>query len=93
MDIFAQTTSIDCGRKPIPVKWVFKIKDEANEDKRLKCRAVVKGFHMIPGVDYTEKFSPVTTDTSTRIMLGLTPSFFSTWLIVDNDEFIIFSLF
>ena len=60
------------GRKPIPVKWVFKIKDEASGDKRLKCRAVVKGFHMIPGVDYTEKFSPVTTDTSTRIMLGLT---------------------
>ena len=60
------------GRKPIPVKWVFKVKDEANGDKRLKCRAVVKGFHMIPGVDYTEKFSPVTTDTSTRVMLGLT---------------------
>ena len=60
------------GRKPIPVKWVYKVKDEANGEKRLKSRIVLKGFHMIPGVDYTEKFSPVSTDTSTRVILGLT---------------------
>ena len=24
------------GRKPIPVKWVFKVKDESNGEKRLK---------------------------------------------------------
>ena len=59
------------GRKPIPVKWVFKVKEEQNGDMRLKSRVVVKGFHMIPGVDYKEKFSPVSTDTSTSIMLGL----------------------
>ena len=60
------------GRKPIPVKWVYKVKDEANGEKRLKSSIVLKGFHMIPGVDYTENYSPVSTDTSTRVILGLT---------------------
>ena len=26
----------------------------------------------VPGVDFTEKFSPVATDTSTRIIIGIT---------------------
>ena len=60
------------GRKPIPTKWVFKTKLEANGTERLKSRIVTKGYLQVPVVDFTEKFSPVATDTSTRIIIGLT---------------------
>ncbi|KAI2507514.1 Reverse transcriptase (RNA-dependent DNA polymerase) [Fragilaria crotonensis] len=42
------------GRKPIPVKWIFKIKEEQDGSLRYKSRIVLKGYVMIPGVDYTE---------------------------------------
>ena len=38
---------------------------------RYKDRIVSLGFMAIPGVDYTEKFSPVLTDASTRILITL----------------------
>ena len=60
------------GRKPIPVKWVFKTKLEANGSERLKSRFVTKCYLQVLGVDFTENFSPVATDTSTRIIIGLT---------------------
>ena len=60
------------GRKPISVKWVFKTKLEANGSERLKSRIVTKGYLQVPGVDFTEKFSPVANDTSTRILIGMT---------------------
>ena len=43
------------GRKLIGVKWVFKIKNEADYSQRYKSRVVSKGYMQIPGVDYTEK--------------------------------------
>ena len=60
------------GRKPVGVKWVFKTKLEANGEERLKSKIVTKGYLQIPGVDFTEKFSPVATDMSTRIIIGIT---------------------
>ena len=57
------------GRKLVPCKWVFKIKNEQDGSKRYKSRLCVKGFHQIPGVDYTESFSPVATDATIQIML------------------------
>ena len=60
------------GRKPIPTKWVFKTKLEANGTERLKPRIVTNGYLQVPGVYFTEKFSPVAMDTSTRIIIGLT---------------------
>ena len=62
------------GRKPIAVRWVFKIKSEHDGTVRLKSRIVVKGFAQIPGVDYTENFSPVANDTSIRICVVVTMS-------------------
>ena len=59
----------DKGRKLIPCKWVFKIKDEQDGSKRYKSRLCVKGFHQIPGVDYTESFSPVATESTINILL------------------------
>ena len=46
------------GRKPIPTKVVLKTKFEHDGSIRNKTRIVTKGFQMIPGVDYTESFSP-----------------------------------
>ena len=60
------------GRKLVPVKWVFKIKEEAGGLIRTKSRYVVKGCMQVPGVDFTESLSPVAPDTSTRILIGLT---------------------
>ena len=62
---------ISKGRKPIGVKWVFKIKKESDYSLRYKSRVVSKGYMQIPGVDYTEKFSPVAQPTSVRTMLAM----------------------
>ena len=64
------------GRKIIPVKHVFKRKIELDastgkEYMRFKDRIVTLGFMQIPGVDYTESFSPVATDTAIRIVFCL----------------------
>ena len=58
------------GRKPLGVRHVFKIKDEP-EGERFKERIVVKGYLAIPGIDYTEKFSPVMTDATVKIIISL----------------------
>ena len=50
---------------------VYKKKEEPDGTIRYKSRCVSKGFMQIPGADYTEKFSPVATDTSIRIVLAL----------------------
>ena len=54
------------------MKWLFKSKEEPEGRIRLKSINVVKGFIQVPGVEYKESFSPFATDTSTRIMVGIT---------------------
>ena len=66
-----KTVALSQGRKLIGVKWVFKIKDEADFSKRYKTRAVTKGYMQIPGVDYTEIFSPVAQASTIRVVLGM----------------------
>jgi Reverse transcriptase (RNA-dependent DNA polymerase)/Zinc knuckle len=58
-------------RKPIPVKWIFKVKEEQDGTQRYKSRIVLKGYVMVPGVDYTESFSPVATDTTVRTSIAM----------------------
>ncbi|KAI2491667.1 hypothetical protein MHU86_22875 [Fragilaria crotonensis] len=53
--------------KPIPVKWIFKIKEEQDGTLRYKSRIVLKGYVMVPGWTITESFSPVATDTTVRL--------------------------
>ena len=65
------------GRKLIPTKLVFKKKDEIDGSIRFKTRDVTLGYMMIPGVDYTERFSPVATDASLRIQICLTLCYYS----------------
>ena len=60
------------GRKLIPCKWVFKIKHEIDNSLRYKTRLCVKGFHQVPGVDFTESFSPVASGTTIVIVLLIT---------------------
>ena len=59
------------GRKPVPVKWLFKSKEEAYGLICLKSINVVKGYMQVLGVDFTESFSPVASDTSTSILIVL----------------------
>jgi hypothetical protein len=58
-------------RKIIGTKWVYKKKDEQDGSIRYKGRIVSLGYMQIPGVDYTQSFSPVGNDTSVRIVIGL----------------------
>ena len=62
----------DMGKNIIECKWVFKKKIEPDGSIRYKSRVVSKGYMQIPGIDYTERFSPVASDTATRMMIMFT---------------------
>jgi hypothetical protein len=47
-------------------------KTEQDRTTRFKSRTVTKGFLQIPGVDFTDSFSPVATDTTIRFAICLT---------------------
>lgn len=64
-------TVAEAGRKPVGTRWVYKIKQEQDGSRRYKSRGVVQGYKQIPGVDFTESFSPVATDSSNRIVMGI----------------------
>ena len=54
------------------MKWVFKIKLEPSGRERLKSRIFTKGYQQVPGVEFTEKLSPVTTgSTSMQIIIRI----------------------
>ena len=57
------------GRNLLPTKLVFKKKDEIDNSIRFKTRCVTLGFMMVPGVDFTESFSPVATDESLKVQV------------------------
>ena len=73
------------GRKLIGVKWVFKVKYEPDYSLRYKSRVVSKGFMQIPGVDYTEKFSPVAQATTLRTVLVIALFLFWNCELVDIE--------
>ena len=55
------------GNTLVKSKWVFKI----IRDGRFRARLVICGYSQVPGVDYTENYSPVINDVTLRIMLVL----------------------
>ena len=53
-------SSLPKGTKPIPCKWVYKVKPDANgKVLRRKSRVVAQGFKMRYGRDYTHTYSHV----------------------------------
>ena len=59
--------SMPHGRRCVKHKWVFKIK----RDGRFRARLVACGYSQIPGVDFTENYSPVIHDVTYRLLLIL----------------------
>ena len=59
-------------RNSVPVKWVFKSKEEDEGFISLNSINIVQGYMKVPGVDFTKSFSLVTSDTLTRILRGMT---------------------
>ena len=63
---------VPAHKKALDTKWVFKHKDSIPgvRDEVYKARLVVKGFQQVPGVDFTETYSPVARDTTIRMFLA-----------------------
>jgi hypothetical protein len=60
------------GRKPIEVKWVFKVKrDEHGAVSKHKACLVVKGYAQRHGIDYDEVFASVARLDSVRLLIVL----------------------
>jgi hypothetical protein len=75
MDAFDRTDTYSLvplpkGKKPLPCRWVFAEKFDANGDLlRRKARLVVKGYKAEKGVDYDEIFAPTGTKAALRVLL------------------------
>ena len=59
------------GKRALPNKWVYRLKEEDGAKKRYKARLVVKGFSQKKGIYFDEIFSPVVKMTSIRNVLSL----------------------
>ena len=58
--------------KPIPVKWVYKIKRTSDgKIDRYKARLVAKGYKQRYGIDFFETYSGTSKPTTLRAMLAM----------------------
>lgn len=65
-------TKLLVGHKPIGLKWVFKLKKNADgEVMKHKARLVAKGYVQKKGIDYEEVFAPVARLDTVKLILAL----------------------
>ncbi|CAI7737568.1 unnamed protein product [Closterium sp. NIES-53] len=63
---------VACNKTILTGKWVFRVKTKADGTiDKFKARWVVRGFDQEQGRDFTETFTPVSRDTSLRILLAI----------------------
>ena len=61
-------TEFPYGKKPIGLKWIFKLKNDAVRNVvKYKARLVAKGYVQKHGVDFNEIFAPVTRSEERRV--------------------------
>ena len=67
-----ELTKLPSKKKPIEVKWIFKLKLNSDASvARHKARLVAKGFLQKDGVDYKEFFVPVARIKTIRLTMAL----------------------
>jgi len=67
-----ELVKLPVGKKPIGLKWVYKLKRNSNgEVVKHKARLVAKGYVQKHGVDFEEVFAPVARLDTVRFMLAL----------------------
>ena len=67
-----ELTELPAGKKPVGVKWVFKVKTNADGSlDKFKARLVAKGFTQIEGEDFYQIFAPVSDYTTARMLLAV----------------------
>ena len=68
-----QLEELPKGQRLVGVKWIFKIKTQADGSlDKFKARLVARGFSQIEGKDFFKTFAPVTDYTTARIFLAIT---------------------
>ena len=73
-----------CSCKALPSIWVFCRKRFPHGSiRKLKARLCVRGDKQVPGIDFTESYSPVVQWTGIRLILIL--SFVLNWQMVQTD--------
>nr|XP_009775305.1 PREDICTED: uncharacterized protein LOC104225243 [Nicotiana sylvestris] len=77
-------TTLPPSKKPIGVKWVYKIKFKpTGEVDHLKARLVVKGYKQKAGIDYFEVFAPVARLDTVHMIISLSAN--NCWKIFQMD--------
>jgi hypothetical protein len=65
-------TDLPGGKEPIGLKWVFKLKHDADGNMlKHKAHLVAKGYVQRPGIDFNEVFAPVARLDSVRLLLAV----------------------